>query len=82
MEKKMILCKDLVSYDSLGTEQFSPCNRKAKYKVKYRNAVNGNSEIRFVCGIHCNSIKIYASRMKKICDYDVELEVTNVELIK
>lgn len=72
-------CKRWVEWeDSLGFMQYSPCGRKSKYYVKFKDGLRGEITEENVCGIHKNSIEKRSKRMMKKLNYDTELVITDL----
>jgi len=70
----MELCKDLVAYQNLGSEEYCPCNKQAKYKVSFIEGTRGKLIERNVCGLHLNSLKKTSERLIKRLKFDIELK--------
>jgi len=66
-------------YDDINGESYlSSCNNKAKYKVTYIDS-QGNKAIENICGLHLNSLKKWADRIKKRAGYDVQLIIKEIK---
>ena len=75
-------CKDTVGHKNYFADSgisYEVCGRKAKYDISYRGFNDGKIIKRSVCGIHCNSVKGYAERMKRI-GYDIQLKINEIKV--
>ena len=61
----MSKCTNTIEWiDSLGFGQYSPCDRKAKYNLRYLEPCRRKETInRNVCGIHYNAFVKKAKRL-------------------
>tara|TARA_R110000851_G_scaffold326857_1_gene495879 strand:+ start:465 stop:689 length:225 start_codon:yes stop_codon:yes gene_type:complete len=69
----MNVCKRIIEFDSGIDTSYHLCNNKAKYKVSYKNALNGKLETEYLCGIHFNSLKKASYRLLDKYKYDDKL---------
>ena len=77
--KEVILCKDIQEHIGvIGHVHYLPCDRKAKYKVSFKEGLRGRLVEKNVCGIHFNSIKKWSERMMNRMNWDSELKFVEI----
>ena len=72
-------CTQLVEWmNSVGFTKYDDCNRPAKFRAKYKTPEGEKKMDEFLCGIHCNSLKSWQKRYKKITGCDIKIDITQV----